>query len=334
MKISKLLVYFCAAATLLLYGCGSEGNSDSSLTDSSQAAVLKAPQSINKDPEADQYPGVYISGGLKTGLKIHAPAGIGIYKNLFYEEGNSLAPDKIPTSAEPFIISDENGNSMNFFASAGQNYYDFKILDENDVKQVFLSDIDKFVDGSEVLSYETGTYGEYSGIKMEVKSLLNGLELNQTIIVINAVDQNSNKGYLYTITYTDMTGDMKEAINESIASIKFSNVQNIAENYSTPELCAEAQEDGTFNAKSSGIIISTAKTPAYTKPSFNQNPAVTRKRESLRIDRDKYFKDILIEDGMDEESADEYLNRSKKPRERNTRTTLSQEEMRKKYLGE
>ena len=54
----------------------------------------------------------------------------------------------------------------------------------------------------------------------------------------------------------------------------------------------------------------------------------------MRIDRDKYFRDILIEDGMDEDSVDDIMKKLEKSKEESTRTTLSQEEMRKKYLGE
>ena len=47
-----------------------------------------------------------------------------------------------------------------------------------------------------------------------------------------------------------------------------------------------------------------------------------------------YFRDILIEDGMDEDSVDDIMKKLEKSKEESTRTTLSQEEMRKKYLGE
>lgn len=79
-------------------------------------------------------------------------------------------------------------------------------------------------------------------------------------------------------------------------------------------------------------VIPAVKTPSYTKPKFS--PPSTRSVDSLRKEYHNKLRDTLIKGGMDEESADEFLNRSKKSKERNTRTTLSQEEMRKKYLGE
>lgn len=110
--------------------------------------------------------------------------------------------------------------------------------------------------------------------------------------------------------------------------------------------CESKDNNGISSADSSGSVITTAvqntvptaKLPdysesSYTRPSYG-NYAFTRKRESLRIDRDKYFRDILIEDGMDEDSVDDIMKKLEKSKEESTRTTLSQEEMRKKYLGE
>ena len=110
--------------------------------------------------------------------------------------------------------------------------------------------------------------------------------------------------------------------------------------------CESKDNNGISSADSSGSVITTAvqntvptaKLPdysesSYTRPSYRIY-AYTRKRESLRIDRDKYFRDILIEDGMDEDSVDDIMKKLEKSKEESTRTTLSQEEMRKKYLGE
>lgn len=84
--------------------------------------------------------------------------------------------------------------------------------------------------------------------------------------------------------------------------------------------------------KSTQKVIPPVKTPAYTKPTFSSPP--TRRADSFRKEYRNKLRDSLIKGGMDEDSVDDFMNRSDKVNEDSTRTTLSQEEMRKKYLGE
>lgn len=340
MKIKKALICICAAVfAFSLYGCSDDGESGQESKSSSLTAKaeIEAP-TINKKPAAipkvktnddyvdlvTGYPGVYIANGVNTGINLHAPAGICIYNGEVYEERTSLMPEKIPTAAEPFLISDENGNNMNINVMAGQDYDEFRKLKQSDVEDTFVKGMEAIVDKTEIMSFETGTYDGHSGIKMIVNTTLKGVSMEQTIVMVNAVNSSNNKGYVYTITYTDVTGEMKDKIDESISTIDFLNVSTIAEKYSTPEECAKAQEDGIFESSSSAVV------PKSGIPKFETTkPANVPKVTIKRIDR----RQTLIDAGIDEDTVDEILEKTEKKPE-NTKTTLSQEEIRKKYLGE
>lgn len=97
-------------------------------------------------------------------------------------------------------------------------------------------------------------------------------------------------------------------------------------------LTSETSQSESVSVKITKKVIPAVKTPSYTKPKFS--PPSTRSVDSLRKEYHNKLKDSLIKGGMDEETADEFLNGSEKSKEESTRTTLSQEEMRKKYLGE
>lgn len=53
-------------------------------------------------------------------------------------------------------------------------------------------------------------------------------------------------GYMYTITYTDYSGTLKEKIQDSIDSIDECNSLNIWRAYKNPEDAAAAKENGTY----------------------------------------------------------------------------------------
>lgn len=262
---------------------------------------------------------MYIANGMSTGLNLHAPAGICIYNGDVYEERKIMMPEKIPTVSDLFIISDESGNNMNFFASASKtNRKDFENLKQKDVEKSFLDGAKNALEDAKVISYETDNYDGYPGIKMIVTSKMAGVDIEQTIIMINAVDLN-DVGYSYTITYTDVSGGtLRDAIEESISTINFVNVSNLASQYSTPEELAEYQATKTNRNINNTPAVTTKNIPA---------PTVTA------VEKDASFKDFLEEAGVVDEEYNEIMDMLEN-KDENTRTTLSKEEMRKKYLGE
>lgn len=332
--MKKIITAVCALSVVLsLCGCSKSESNDSSETSSKpEASVVTEEQTIEKEeissatvkiaelptssstkipkakindkriPKSNVSEIIRISSA-NTGIELTVPGSLNIYNGEEKSAGNMIIPEFIPTAAEPVLVSDANGNNINFFAAAAISDEEFKSLEQADVENVFLSGTEGVFESVEVIRYERATYGGYNGIRMDVRSVLSGVEMTQTIIMVNAVKENTAKGYAYTITYTDVTGNMQEAFEESIKTIGFDGITNMYLQYNTPEECAEGQKNGEYK----------------------------------KYDRDAAVKNHLEKKGLDRDTIDKIMDvreQAAEDAENNTRTTLSYEEMREKYLGE
>lgn len=261
MKLKRILIAVMAVSSLLLYGCEDESTSkkentkadtitsvstESASHDPEKKLTLPSAPTMNSNkikPAKVNNDGSKISGTMIAGIHMTAPEGINLYDN---EQSIIITPEFIPTSAEPLIVTDSKGNNMNFFASAGTDYETFNKLRREDMEETFLAGVASVFDSVEITSYTTGVYSGYNGIRIDTNGILNGSPVSQTILMINAVKENTANGYCYTITYTDITGDMQDAIEKSVSTIDISGVNRLYAKYSTPEECAEAQKTGQF----------------------------------------------------------------------------------------
>lgn len=262
MKINKIFIACLAAVSVLLYGCSDDGKGDSenvngnstAAESSSEDSELKAPpKPVNNSAKFDvpegkstlfkgsEY-GIRVGDLYTTGIYLYAPKGMNIHNDKTIDNHTVILANSIPTSSEPVLISDENGSNMNLFASAGQDYDEFAGLEQSDVEKTFLEGVRDAFDKCEIVSFEKGVYDGYQGIKMVTYSEMQGLSFKQTILMINVVKQGSD-GYTYTITYTDMTGNNDEAIETSISTIVFADIENLAKEYPVPEDLAEIQKE-------------------------------------------------------------------------------------------
>lgn len=279
MKIKRVIAAILALSLLSLYGCRSESDK----SEISSAEISSAESSAEKSEsdtksilpaestENESQFEVIQDGNTKklvpkygheivnqeiTGIRMNAPKGIAIY------DGNDLSdnalkiipPKVIPTADAPLVITSENGSNMNILAAKGEDYDEFMSLEQDSIEKTFLDGVKDVFDKCEIISFEKGTYDmyygvkkagddSYHGIKMVTTAEMAGIPMKQTILLINAV-QKGGKGYSYTITYTDMTcGEMDEAIEDSISTIKLSDMSELAEKYPEPKDLAAAQEE-------------------------------------------------------------------------------------------
>lgn len=272
MKIRTLAV-IGTAVTVLLCGCGKNDSEDSGSAQANAEVSSGAKKQITIDPErkvtldpekktrltAKYAPKITvpptavpptqadyetsISGFLSAGIDMKTPKGINLYNG---SEQRIISPNHVPTTSDPLIVSDEEGNSVNILAAAGIKYDEFEAMEQKDVEQTFLTGLEGIYEDIEITSYQKGTYAEFPGIRMDMNFKFGGEDLNQTILMINAVNKSVTDtvaGYCYTITYTNKTGDME--IDDSISSIGIRSGL-LAASYPDPEECAEAQKNGTF----------------------------------------------------------------------------------------
>lgn len=264
MKIKRMFIAVLAVISVLpLYGCSDDSkeisenvNASSTAAEfsSSEDSEFQVPtKSFDNSPKFDVEEGklTFFNGNEygnridtihTAGIYLNAPKGMNIYNGNTIDQHTIIIPSSIPTVSEPILVTDENGNNMNFFVSVGQDYNEFAELEQSDVEATFLEGVKDAFDKCEIVSFEKGIYDDYQGIKMAVNSKMQGFSFKQTIILINAVKQDSN-GYMYTITYTDMTGDNDEAIETSISTIVFADPSRIVKEYPDPEDLAKVQKE-------------------------------------------------------------------------------------------
>lgn len=297
MKIKRTIITLLTLSSLLLFGCGSETDKKSEISeakvsqaesseeksDSDTASILpaestenasqfKVVQDGNKKKLVPKY-GHQIVNSEITGIYMNAPKGISIYdgKDLSENTLNIVFPKIIPTADNPLVITSENGSNMNILAAKGEDYDEFMNLEQAECEKTFLDGVKGVFEKCEITLFEKDTYDlyygakkaendSYHGIKMVINAQLQGIPIKQTILLINAVQKDS-KGYSYTITYTDMTcGEMDEAIEDSISTIKLSDMSEFAEQYPDPKDLAEFQkeeEENNINHQNPGKVIVT-----------------------------------------------------------------------------
>ena len=125
-----------------------------------------------------------------------------------------------------------------------------------------------------------------SGIKAEY----NGETFEQTQVILDVAEYGCQSGYMYTITYTDYSGTLKEKIQDSIDSIDECNSLNIWRAYKNPEDAAAAKENGTYtiygNVDKYKKKAVTATTYTYvTKSSRIKDVEELRKKFSITFKR-------------------------------------------------
>lgn len=299
---TKKIVVFAIASIMAssLCGCGGSKNN----TKIADPAVTKAALK-----QISNHEGVYLNG-IKTGIGMHLPEGFSIYNNRSYDTNGVILPLVIPTAESPLTVSSSDGSNFNFFASKGEDCDEFADMKQKDVEAEFLAGVEGVFENTEIVSFDTGKYGGFDGIKMVVDFELNGKAAEQTIITINAVNPETEKGFLYTLTFTDNTaGELKDAIEESASTINFATLDTILKNHDNPEELADSQ---TIKPATKAVTKNTTVTMPSRKPKVTFPKRTLPKRAQDILDRRK---SILNDPDYSEE----------------THTTLSIEELRKKY---
>lgn len=262
MKIKKLFAVSAALTICIsLSACSKNNSSKKSETSSaaenntemSQEIPAKATVSpkIKSNQTEREHDGFYIANGIITGINIYAPEGLtdistsGVKTEKLGE--NTLMPECVPTATEPFVISDENSkDNMNFFASAGPGQEEFKKITKESYEEQYVKGVSEYFTDIEITDFETFEIENYPAIKAVLKAKYNGEAFEQTQVILDIAEFGCQSGYMYTITYTDYSGNLKDKIQDSIDSIDECNALNLWRAYKNPNDAASAKKNGTF----------------------------------------------------------------------------------------
>lgn len=275
-RITAFLLAVTAAASL--YGCGSRNSEQKA--ESSTVSQAEAQNSAENEETEFQPPvkstenmpdakslnkksrnsGHMIDGRKFTGFSMNIPDEMNNHNDNVLEAHSAVILSSIPTASDSVMVMADDGSNVNVFAAKGEDADEFKKLKQKDIEKTFLSTVDGFFDKCEISSFEHGEYDGYPGIKMIVNSEISGSSFKQTIYMIDAVDDDSN-GFAYTITYTDMTGEYDDAVNDSINSLKFDAPEELAKKEPDPDKLAEIQkkeaEDKASKSKTEPKVVVT-----------------------------------------------------------------------------
>ena len=140
------------------------------------------------------------------------------------------------------------------------------------------------------MPFESFEIENYPALKAVIKAEYNGETFEQTQVILDVAEYGCQSGYMYTITYTDYSGTLKEKIQDSIDSIDECNSLNIWRAYKNPEDAAAAKENGTYtiygNVDKYKKKAVTATTYTYvTKSSRIKDVEELRKKFSITFKR-------------------------------------------------
>ena len=259
MNIKNLFAVSAALAICISFTACSENNSSkknktSSAAESNNEMSAEIPAKITVSPKSKlterEYKGYYIANGITTGINLHAPEGLTVTDCETFENSDgtfTCMPECVPTASKPFVISDESGkDNMNFFASAGPGQEEFKKITKELYVEEYVKGVSDYFPDVEIKDFESFEIENYPALKAVIKAEYNGETFEQTQVILDVAEYGCQSGYMYTITYTDYSGTLKENIQDSIDSIDECNSLNIWRAYKNPEDAAAAKENGTY----------------------------------------------------------------------------------------
>lgn len=259
MNIKNLFAVSAALAICISFTACSENNSSkknktSSAAESNNEMSAEIPAKITVSPKSKlterEYKGYYIANGITTGINLHAPEGLTVTDCETFENSDgtfTCMPECVPTASKPFVISDESGkDNMNFFASAGPGQEEFKKITKESYEEEYVKGVSDYFTDVEIKDFESFEIENYPALKAVIKAEYNGETFEQTQVILDVAEYGCQSGYMYTITYTDYSGTLKENIQDSIDSIDECNSLNIWRAYKNPEDAAAAKENGTY----------------------------------------------------------------------------------------
>ena len=303
MNIKNLFAVSAALAICISFTACSENNSSkknktSSEAESNNEMSAEIPAKITVSPKSKlterEYKGYYIANGITTGINLHAPEGLTVTDCETFENSDgtfTCMPECVPTASKPFVISDESGkDNMNFFASAGPGQEEFKKITKESYEEEYVKGVSDYFTDVEIKDFESFEIENYPALKAVIKAEYNGETFEQTQVILDVAEYGCQSGYMYTITYTDYSGTLKEKIQDSIDSIDECNSLNIWRAYKNPEDAAAAKENGTYtiygNVDKYKKKAVTATTYTYvTKSSRIKDVEELRKKFSITFKR-------------------------------------------------
>lgn len=303
MNIKNLFAVSAALAICISFTACSENNSSkknktSSAAESNNEMSAEIPAKITVSPKSKlterEYKGYYIANGITTGINLHAPEGLTVTDCETFENSDgtfTCMPECVPTASKPFVISDESGkDNMNFFASAGPGQEEFKKITKESYEEEYVKGVSDYFTDVEIKDFESFEIENYPALKAVIKAEYNGETFEQTQVILDVAEYGCQSGYMYTITYTDYSGTLKENIQDSIDSIDECNSLNIWRAYKNPEDAAAAKENGTYtiygNVDKYKKKAVTATTYTYvTKSSRIKDVEELRKKFSITFKR-------------------------------------------------
>lgn len=303
MNIKNLFAVSAALAICISFTACSENNSSkknktSSEAESNNEMSAEIPAKITVSPKSKlterEYKGYYIANGITTGINLHAPEGLTVTDCETFENSDgtfTCMPECVPTASKPFVISDESGkDNMNFFASAGPGQEEFKKITKESYEEEYVKGVSDYFTDVEIKDFESFEIENYPALKAVIKAEYNGETFEQTLVILDVAEYGCQSGYMYTITYTDYSGTLKEKIQDSIDSIDECNSLNIWRAYKNPEDAAAAKENGTYtiygNVDKYKKKAVTATTYTYvTKSSRIKDVEELRKKFSITFKR-------------------------------------------------
>lgn len=303
MNIKNLFAVSAALAICISFTACSENNSSkknktSSAAESNNEMSAEIPAKITVSPKSKlterEYKGYYIANGITTGINLHAPEGLTVTDCETFENSDgtfTCMPECVPTASKPFVISNESGkDNMNFFASAGPGQEEFKKITKESYEEEYVKGVSDYFTDVEIKDFESFEIENYPALKAVIKAEYNGETFEQTQVILDVAEYGCQSGYMYTITYTDYSGTLKEKIQDSIDSIDECNSLNIWRAYKNPEDAAAAKENGTYtiygNVDKYKKKAVTATTYTYvTKSSRIKDVEELRKKFSITFKR-------------------------------------------------
>ena len=303
MNIKNLFAVSAALAICISFTACSENNSSkknktSSAAESNNEMSAEIPAKITVSPKSKlterEYKGYYIANGITTGINLHAPEGLTVTDCETFENSDgtfTCMPECVPTASKPFVFSDESGkDNMNFFASAGPGQEEFKKITKESYEEEYVKGVSDYFTDVEIKDFESFEIENYPALKAVIKAEYNGETFEQTQVILDVAEYGCQSGYMYTITYTDYSGTLKEKIQDSIDSIDECNSLNIWRAYKNPEDAAAAKENGTYtiygNVDKYKKKAVTATTYTYvTKSSRIKDVEELRKKFSITFKR-------------------------------------------------
>lgn len=303
MNIKNLFAVSAALAICISFTACSENNSSkknktSSAAESNNEMSAEIPAKITVSPKSKlterEYKGYYIANGITTGINLHAPEGLTVTDCETFENSDgtfTCMPECVPTASKPFVISDESRkDNMNFFASAGPGQEEFKKITKESYEEEYVKGVSDYFTDVEIKDFESFEIENYPALKAVIKAEYNGETFEQTQVILDVAEYGCQSGYMYTITYTDYSGTLKEKIQDSIDSIDECNSLNIWRAYKNPEDAAAAKENGTYtiygNVDKYKKKAVTATTYTYvTKSSRIKDVEELRKKFSITFKR-------------------------------------------------